>query len=305
MLGLRLEATIPETSDTGPPAVSLGILCYNQAEGIGAVIESALAQTRAPEEVVVVDDGSCDGSLDAIGRFPGVRVVVHPSNMGRAAARTTLLRAACGDIVVYLDGDTAAAPDLVEELLLEYADPRVGAVGGIVHERLVLTIWDRWRQRHGTRHPGLGRDSDASLLFGWGLSCRREVALAIGGFRPGAEDIDLSLRLRDHGHRLVLTPRAQVYHMRSDSFRTVQSMLFRWGSGCYVAFARNGDTRIHPHVTRVVRRLAERLRDDLVVEPDWALALASLALAPWEMAGIIDGVRYVGSGETRTLVRGV
>src|SRR5947207_1850480 len=96
------------------------ILCYQQADIIGDTIEAALNQSRLPDEVLVVDDGSEDGSADVARSCSAVRLLRHEANLGRTAARNTLLAAATGDIVVYLDGDSIAEPTLFETLLAEY-----------------------------------------------------------------------------------------------------------------------------------------------------------------------------------------
>jgi GT2 family glycosyltransferase len=281
---------------TEPSTVSIGILCYNQRDEISEVIESALAQSRRPDEVLVVDDGSDDGSTAVISRYPGVQLLVHQRNRGRAAARTTLLEHASGDVVAYLDGDTVAASDLLEHLLAAYADPHVAAVAGVVIETCERTIWDRWRARNGTRQDLARPDDNAEVLFGWGLSCRREVGLRIGGFRAAAEDVDFSLRLRRAGHRLVRTPDARVYHRRTDDRRSLAAMVYRWSFGGYVAIARNGDRRYRPHLQRLIRRVVRQLRHDLLIEPDVRLAAVTLLMIVPELWGLADAPRFLRSG---------
>ena len=273
--------------------VSIGILCFNQGDLIADVIASAQRQTRPADEILVVDDGSTDDSVEVVRRSAGVRLVEHGTNRGRAAARTTLLEAADGDLLVYLDGDTLAAPDLVEQLLPEYADPEVAAVGGVVDETLLVTVWDRWRARHGTSRDASAPDRDAKVLYGWALSCRREAVLAVGGFRPGSEDIDLSIRLRTPTTRLVLQPAARVLHRRSDDWRGIRGYAYRLSFGAYVAFARNGDPRLGPHLRRLLRRTMAQLRRDLFIEREPAIAAVTLALLPTSVLGLLRGRRYV------------
>lgn len=277
--------------------VSIGILCYNQQDGIAAVIESALAQTRRAEEILVVDDGSTDGSAEVISAFRDVRLIVHDRNRGRAAARTTLLEEAAHDVVAYLDGDTLAAPDLVERLLAVYEDPEVAAAAGIVVETSINTDCDRWRARNGTRQEISGPDPDTKVLFGWGLSCRREIGLKNGGFRPGGEDVDFSYRLHLAGHRLVRTPDVRVYHTRTDDRRSLAGMMYRWSFNGYVAFARNGDRRIAPHLWRLVKRVPRQFSHDLFIEPDTRLAVITLAMIWPELRGLFDAPRYLRSGD--------
>lgn len=283
-----------ETSET--PTISIGILCYNQRDIIPAVIESARAQSLPADEILVVDDGSDDGSAEVISQIADVRLIAHERNRGRAAARTTLLRSATCDVLAYLDGDTLAAPDLLEHLRAAYASRDIAAVAGIVIETSLDTIWDRWRARNGTRQDLAGPDRDAKVLFGWGLSCRREIGLQAGGFRPGGEDVDFSYRLHLAGHRLVRTPDVRVFHTRIDSRKSLASMVYRWSFGGYVAFARNGDRRFRPHLARLVGRVVRQLRHDLLTEPDVRLAAVTLAMIWPELCGLFDAPRYLRGG---------
>lgn len=96
------------------PAVSVVITAFNQAPYVGAAIESALSQALSPSEVIVVDDGSTDGTREEIARFGGrVRLVSQP-NQGVAGARNTGVRLVSGTLVAFLDGDDLWHPDKLD-----------------------------------------------------------------------------------------------------------------------------------------------------------------------------------------------
>src|SRR5689334_13928789 len=90
--------------------VSIVIDNYNTARFVGEAIESALGQTRPDVEVVVVDDGSTDGSRDVIAGFEGRVRVVLQENRGQAGAVNTGYAAVSGDVVLFLDGDDVLLP---------------------------------------------------------------------------------------------------------------------------------------------------------------------------------------------------
>ena len=95
------------------PLVSILIPCFNAERWIAQAIESALAQTWPEKEVIVVDDGSTDRSLDVIRRFDGrIRWETGP-NRGGNAARNRLLELARGDWLQYLDADDYLLPEKV------------------------------------------------------------------------------------------------------------------------------------------------------------------------------------------------
>jgi hypothetical protein len=102
---------------SGPPLVSIVITCYNYERYVAAAIEAALAQTHRRTEVVVVNDGSTDGSLEVIGRYADrVRVVDKP-NGGSISAFNRGFAESTGDIVMFLDADDLMASDAVAEVV--------------------------------------------------------------------------------------------------------------------------------------------------------------------------------------------
>lgn len=97
---------------------SIVIPCYNQARFVGQAIQSALAQTYASIEVVVVNDGSTDGSAEVIGSFGRRIISIEQENLGLSAARNRAIRAANGEYIVLLDADDMLLPNCVESRLL-------------------------------------------------------------------------------------------------------------------------------------------------------------------------------------------
>lgn len=99
------------------PTFSIVITCYNYAQYVGAAIESALAQTRPGVEVVVVDDGSTDGSAEVIKRYAGRVRSIRQANQGSIPAYNRGYAESTGDLVLFLDADDVAAPRLAEEVV--------------------------------------------------------------------------------------------------------------------------------------------------------------------------------------------
>lgn len=97
------------------PLVSIIIPCYNYAHYLGEAIESALAQTYSPIEVIVVDDGSTDETRSVAARYP-VQLITQP-NQGLSASTNNGIRASQGEFVVRLDADDVLYPTFVEETI--------------------------------------------------------------------------------------------------------------------------------------------------------------------------------------------
>jgi GT2 family glycosyltransferase len=210
--------------------ISLVIPCYDAARTLGRVLQGVRAQSVAPDEVLVVDDGSSDSS-GQVARAFGVQVVAHGENRGLAAARNTGLERARGELVVFVDSDAVPQRDLVRRLVTGFEDQRLAGLGGQVMEPGTAGLPDRWRAVFWRQTQGERALSEAPFLIGACCSLRRGAALSAGGFsadfRTNGEDVELSLRLQGRGFRLAYDPLARVTHLRHDSVGSLLSMVQR------------------------------------------------------------------------------
>lgn len=109
----------------GKPLVSVLIPCFNAERFIAQTLRSVAAQTHRPIEIVVVDDGSSDGSRDIIksSAVPGLKLVTQ-ENKGQTAALNACLGHATGDFIQYLDADDLISPDKIERQVKRLEDSR-------------------------------------------------------------------------------------------------------------------------------------------------------------------------------------
>ena len=210
--------------------ITLAVPCFNVAQTLEPVLAGVAAQTRQPDELLVVDDGSTDGS-GALAAKLGARLVTHPENLGLARARNTALEQSRGEVVVFVDADAVPRPDLVARLTLGYQDASLSGISGQIMEPARGSLADRWRGHFWRQTQGDAPLSHAPFMVGGCCSLRREAALAVGAFTPGfrtnGEDVDLSVRLRQAGGRLAYDPSAQVMHLRQDNVSSLLKMVYR------------------------------------------------------------------------------
>jgi cellulose synthase/poly-beta-1,6-N-acetylglucosamine synthase-like glycosyltransferase/peptidoglycan/xylan/chitin deacetylase (PgdA/CDA1 family) len=224
----------------GPPVTTPATVivpAYNESAGIEAAVRSLVASDH-PVEVIVVDDGSTDGTADLVEslRLPGVRVIRQP-NTGKPGALNTGIRAASCDLLVMVDGDTVFEPGTVRTLLQPFADPQVGAVSG--------------NAKVGNRRGLLGRWQHIEYVVGFNLDrrlfdlaeCMPTVPGAVGAFRRDAlrrigglsevtlaEDTDLTMALCRDGWRVVYEERARAWTEAPATLGALWKQRYRW---CY------------------------------------------------------------------------
>jgi glycosyltransferase involved in cell wall biosynthesis len=124
------------------PSVSILIPAFNAQEWISETLRSAIGQTWAPKEIIVVDDGSTDQTLEIAQRFESKSVhVVTQENQGAAAARNKAFALSQGDYIQWLDADDLLAPDKIEK--------QMEAMGGCGGKRTLLSSgWGRFMYRY-------------------------------------------------------------------------------------------------------------------------------------------------------------
>jgi GT2 family glycosyltransferase len=216
---------------TDRPRVSLYIPCYNVERFIAPCLEAALRQTVPFDEILVVDDGSTDGTATTACKYP-VRIVSHGRNRGLAAGRNTGLREARNDLVAALDADCVADARWLEVLLEEMADPRVAVAGGRLVESVLETLADRWRRAHMSQDWGDRRVVSPVFMYGNNALLRKAAVAAVGPYderyRTNGEDMDLTKRLRAAGFASVYRPDAVVKHLRQDTVRSIFDTYWRY-----------------------------------------------------------------------------
>jgi glycosyltransferase involved in cell wall biosynthesis len=192
------------------PSVSVVIPAYNVEPYVREAIESAVDQTVAPHEIVVVNDGSTDGTgavVDTLAReHPHVRVV-HQDNGGPAVARNTAIAVATGEFLTFLDADDAMVRDRIEtQVGYLLAHPQAGVVIGSVERMAEPGVeFDAAFLKHeiGT----LDRADGANLMA---MTARASVFAELGVFDPSyrlSEDYQWLVRAHAREVTIALVPR--------------------------------------------------------------------------------------------------
>ena len=231
----RVELMNRESSVKQRPSFSIIVLTWNVINYIEDCLEALLAQDYSSFEVLVVDNGSIDGTPELVARrFPQVRLIRNQRNLGFAAGNNVGLRTASGDLLVLLNADTQVHPGWLTALADAFDDPATGVAGckllypdGSIQHAGGFVYGPRGEADHQGRYaPDDGRFDnlvDIEYATGAALAIRRTVLDQIGlldeGFSPiYYEDIDLCYRVRAAGWRVVYVSQASVTHYESTTF---------------------------------------------------------------------------------------
>ncbi|WFF02403.1 bifunctional polysaccharide deacetylase/glycosyltransferase family 2 protein [Micromonospora sp. WMMD964] len=218
--------------------VSVIVPAYNEAANIASTVRSLITSAYPALEVIVVDDGSDDGTADIVERMRlrGVRVI-RQANAGKPAALNTGIRAARANLLVLVDGDTVFQPDTVHRLVQGFADPSVGAISGntkVANRRRLLGRWQHLEYVIGFNLDRRMYDVLECMptIPGAIGAFRREVLLRVGGVPSDtlAEDTDLTMKVLRAGWRVVYEESAIAWTEAPSSLRQLWRQRYRW---CY------------------------------------------------------------------------
>jgi cellulose synthase/poly-beta-1,6-N-acetylglucosamine synthase-like glycosyltransferase/peptidoglycan/xylan/chitin deacetylase (PgdA/CDA1 family) len=255
---VRRARSAPSVDHYAPPT-SIIVPALNERVGIERAVRSLVASDYPEYEVIVVDDGSTDGTGDVVERLEldGVRVL-QQANSGKAAALNRGLAAARHQMIAMVDADTLFEPDSLRRLVAPLADPRVGAVSG--------------NTKVGNRHGLLGRWQHIEYVMGFNLDrrlydvlrCMPTVPGAIGAFRREAlaaaggmsadtmaEDTDLTIAIGRAGWDVVYAQDARAWTEAPASLSALWRQRYRWSFGTMQA--------VWKHRTAVWRRGEARI----------------------------------------------
>ncbi|MFD4715692.1 glycosyltransferase [Streptomyces sp. NPDC058430] len=225
----------------GPPVtepVSVLVPAFNEAKCIENTVRS-LMSSEHPIEIIVIDDGSTDGTARIVEnlRLPGVRVV-RQHNAGKPAALNRGLANARCDLIVMMDGDTVFEPSTVRELVQPFGDRRVGAVAGNAKVGNKDSLIGAWQ--HIEYVMGFNLDRRMYDM----LRCMPTIPGAVGAFRRSAleriggmsddtlaEDTDVTMALHRDGWRVVYAEKARAWTEAPESVQQLWSQRYRWSYG--------------------------------------------------------------------------
>jgi GT2 family glycosyltransferase len=305
------------------PRVSVIVLTWNALSHTRRCVASLLEHTDPRHELIFVDNGSSDGTVEWLGQLarcqPRVQVVLNDANLGFAAGNNRGLAAARGDFMVLLNSDTVVTPGWLERLLKPALDdPRVGLVGPLTnnvtgvqkldrvdYDQRTLAGLDRFAAGHAAAHAG--QVAHALWLVGFCLLIRRGVLERLGGLdevfgQGNYEDTDYCLRAFLAGYRTVLAKDCFIHHVGSASFDAGGVDYRRQLNGNFEIFRRKWRLDADARSTGQFN-LAGIIRSGMVAPLQYRPLPASrhyrlLPLPAWEEAAWLErGERAFAAGE--------
>ena len=292
----------PDLTVTRPaeaPSYSVVIPAYQAADTLPACLDALARAEPTPAEVIVYDDGSRDETA-AIARVRGARVIGGGANKGPSYGRNAGVRAAGEAVVVFVDADVAVAPDAPGRLARAVADGKgVSAAFGAYADApspIVRNLAGRYAnlRHHHVHAEAAGADGVAEAQTFWsGLGAvDRAAFLAVGGFdedyaQPCIEDVELGLRLRANGGRVLLVGDARGDHMKDWTLRQL------WRTDVFQRAVPWSQLAVRGRIAATLNTGRTEQVKSVLAQLVWLLALVGLVAGAW--SGAAAGVLIAGS----------
>jgi biofilm PGA synthesis N-glycosyltransferase PgaC len=232
---------LPELSEY--PSVSLLIPCYNEGENVRETIEYLLHQQYPNYEIIAINDGSKDNTLEILhelaDQHPQIRVVNLASNQGKAVGLRTAALLANSEILIGIDGDALLAPNATAWIVRHFLeDPHVGAVTGNPRIRNRSTLLGKIQVGEFSAIVGMIKRAQRSYghvftISGVIAGFRKTALHDVGYWSPDmvTEDIDISWKLQLAGWAIRFEPNALCWVLMPETLNGLWNQRSRWAQG--------------------------------------------------------------------------
>ena len=212
---------------------SIIVLTKNSVSTIDKCLQSIFAQTKKPQEVLVIDGNSTDGTLEIVKKYP-VKLSSEPG-LGYGHARNLGVKNALSETIAFVDSDCILDKEYLSELLttLLSSELTIGGVGGIVFPIKKTLVSESFNVRlFGISSSSESKVREVESISGGTCLYRKELLLKIGGFNEnicGAEDYEINQRIRKAGYKLFIVPSAKSLHLHPTTLKKLAIKWFSYG----------------------------------------------------------------------------
>ncbi len=201
--------------------IAVIIPVYNGEKIIGRCLKALKNQEFDGDyEIIVVDDGSTDGTSNVVKEFNGVKLIRNDRRMGPSFARNRGAMATDADVLVFVDADCEPAPDFIKEITKEIG--HYDAVKGAYKTKQKSAVARFIQYEYEDRYDKLKKEKEIDYFDSCAVAIKKKHFDMAGGFderyrEPSCEDQDLSFKLSKMGCKIGFNPKAIVYHLHPES----------------------------------------------------------------------------------------
>ncbi|MGQ9570970.1 MAG: glycosyltransferase [Thermodesulfovibrionales bacterium] len=259
--------------------ISIIIPTFNSAKVLVRCLESLNNQTinNKNYEVIVVDDGSNDGTKETVAKYPVSYIYQH--NRGPAAARNNGVMHAEGDIILFTDADCEPQSTWIEKMIMPFNDPQIIGVKGAYKTRQKELIARFVQIEYEHKYERMKKFKYIDFVDTYSAGYRKDIFLKYNGFderypRASVEDQEFSFRLSHDGHKMVFNPDAVVFHKHSASLMDYLKKKYK------IAFWKAFLLKRHPNKVKTDTHTPQSLKLQMILALSSFLGIAGPVYQP-------------------------
>jgi len=216
--------------------VSLYIPCFNAEKHIEECIKSVLRQTYPVDEILIIDDGCTDKTIEKASKH-SIEILKNKENKGLAFSRNKGVLKAKNEFVASIDADVVLDKKWLENLMKDFTSNKIVGTCGKLGEHYKEKTADLWRLIHMKQDWGKKKIINPKFLFGSNCVFRKKAIKDIGlyniRYKTNYEDFDMSNRLKAKNYTLIYEPKAKARHLKKDSIISVLKSSWNWSLFSY------------------------------------------------------------------------
>jgi GT2 family glycosyltransferase len=240
--------------------ISIIIPTFNGGTRIAQCLDALVKQIEdADAEILVINDGSRDNTMQVVGRYPGVRLCTQ-SNAGPAAARNRGALEARGTVILFTDDDCVPSPGWLAAMAEPFKDPIVAGVKGVYRTRQKQLVARFVQIEYEDKYRLMSDLPQIDFIDTYSAGFRRDRFLEVAGYDTRfpvacAEDVDLSYRMSARGWTMKFIPAAVVYHTHPFTLRSYLKKKYKFAYWRILAVRNNPNKALRDSHTPQLMKL--------------------------------------------------
>ena len=216
--------------------ISIYVPAFNAESTIKICINSILAQTVKPHEILIINDASTDSTQEILLEYGDkIKVITNPKNLGISNSMNIANDYLKSKFIGKIDADVELSPNWIELLMKKISTQEVTLIGGKMYEKFIENSYNLWRSKRLKQNWGEDDLSDPKFIFGCNnilntskLKNIKKYRTDLEYFKTNGEDIEFSNFLKKNNHKLFYCSDAVCYHLQDDNGASLSKRYWRY-----------------------------------------------------------------------------